>query len=94
MTPTEAIASIRASLAAGYSPSLSDIEVLIAECGRVEVLERACKNAKWLVSDVREHLLGPFHEMDEFGATSINLKQVVSMLDTALTTQSPRNENG
>lgn len=55
-------------------------------------LMEVLKEVRWRINDVREMLLGPFHEMDEFGAASINLKQVIDILDKAQLTAAPAPE--
>lgn len=61
---------------------------------RIDALEGQIKDARWRVNDVREQLLGPFHAMDEFGATSLNLKQVVEILGAAIASAGEVKENG
>jgi hypothetical protein len=67
---------------------------MFALLDHIDALEGQIKEARWRVNDVREQLLGPFHAMDEFGATNLNLKQVVDILDAAIASASEVNDHG
>jgi hypothetical protein len=64
------------------------IDLACVQKARIGALERQIADARWRANDVREQLLGPFHNMDEFGATSLNLKRVVEILDAAIASAS------